>query len=264
MRDGRLRLAHLGGWIDHFLILMAAEGMNAAVGSGDGIARTYRGRLDIFTAAGLVKEITLTAWQMRVSAENIGDDHEYAAGLRRYLAHQEARCLQAALTVFLLFMAFPLSPPLHRLWLGDDMEPERILVFRDWPAWLERYKKLSAQHGFSMRFRTLIELVCDTLQKAAALKPDQNSTPNRGGIRNPKCLREILDECRGGLNALRQSGEGEDGVGSTHSIPTIGFVGIVAGYLSERIADIIRRTPQLARQGEQGGRSGEARPRHTS
>lgn len=234
LRDGRLKLAHLGMWIDQILIALEAERAGAEAGSREGArARLYRERIDVFTAAGLVKEISLAAWAAGEHGRGVADGNRHAPSLRRYFAHLEARGLQGALTVFLLFLAHPLSPPLHRLWLGDtSLEPERILVFREWESWYGRYVELVRTHSFSMRIHELIVIVCSTLQEAAALPA------GHGSARDPERLGTLLRDCHDRLRRCIDSCGQEAAEAVFAPEPDGHFIALLARELAQRVSEL--------------------------
>ncbi len=251
VRDERLRLAHLGTWIDQLMMLLYVEAVWDDEEWPDPRIHAHRERFDIFTAAGLIKEITLIAWTVHEKREVLtaGRNDVHAENMDRYYAYIEVSCFQSALFLFCLFLAYPLSPPLHRLWLGDaSLDPERILVFRDWRDWYSRYRSLDDQYRFDMRPRGLLETVCDTVLKASGLPESPKGAPGRGRVKQSDSLFEILKECRERLNGIGAcgiaDGRGNDVSGNGDAS---GLVALMAEALAERIDFIISRDPLLAR-----------------
>lgn len=249
IRDGRLRLAHLGAWIDQFVMIMAAEGaVEETDDRNSSRARAHRVRLDIFTAAGLIKETALIAWTARQRREDGFGDHPNSEKLERYLAFLEVSSLQGVLMMFIIFMAYPISPPLHRLWLGDTkLEPERVLVFRDWQHWFERYCELDGRFQFAMRPRTLIGIVCGTLIEAAKLDPGPRRAPRNGSIKDPEKITALLHENIGKLRKLAGSRAASAGTGiGVDGSCSYGLVHILADALAHQTASILKRDPVLS------------------
>lgn len=252
VRDERLRLAHLGAWIDQLMMLLYVEAVWDDEEWPDPRIHAHRERFDIFTAAGLIKEITLIAWTVREKRAILtaGRNDVHAENLSRYYAYIEVSCFQSALFLFCLFLAYPLSPPLHRLWLGDtNLDPERILVFRDWRDWYSRYQSLDDQYRFDMRPRRLLETVCDTVLKASELPEAPKGASGRGRAKQPDSLFAILEECCERLSGIgacgTADGRGNDPFGGGDAS---GLVPLLAEALAERIGFIISRDPLLARR----------------
>ncbi|NYZ18001.1 hypothetical protein HL658_36150 [Azospirillum sp. RWY-5-1] len=175
--DFRLRLAHMSSWIDQFLILITTEKQALPENDWKKLElESVRRRLDIWTAAGHVKEAVGDAYRARELSEEPGGG-DVSGGhpiVRRYLAHIEARSLQNALTIFLLFITFRIAPEMHRLWNRSRIpSPERILVFRDWKDWWCRYKDLRHTYTFSMRIAELIDRSLECLTTIESIRADQ-------------------------------------------------------------------------------------------
>ncbi len=211
INDGRLRLAHIGSWIEHFIMNREIAARSSVNGSADWLReRAYQDRLDTFTAAGLVKEIAILAHQMRPQANvqapnSVGADNR-PPKLSRYLAHIEVRALQSALTLFAVFLAYPVVPSLHRLWMGDQtLEPERVLVFRDWYRWYSRFNELVDQFGFEIRLAALINTVCETLLAAAAATKGTTRSREFDQEAVDGVLAAAMDRMDGILTAVRDA-----------------------------------------------------------
>lgn len=167
LRDYRLRLAHLGGWLD--LLLVISDGMYRSWPGSSGWKENelerIRRRFDIWTGLGLVKENIVDAFNARQAEESRNGSQEVRTTNIRYFSHIEARALQSALTMLLLFLAYKITPEIQYLWgFYSGPETERILAFRDWKIWWNRYRELRREYRFSMRMELIIDHVCAALQ----------------------------------------------------------------------------------------------------
>lgn len=250
VQDGRLRLAHLGGWIDQLVMILHAESTwESKENRTDPRLHLHQKRFDIFTAAGLIKETALVAWTVRKKREALTQAEPHAENLKRYYAYIEVSGLQSALLIFCVFMAYPLSSPLHRLWLGDtSIEPERILVFRDWERWYKQYRMLDEQFGFAMRPRKLMETVCTTLAEAARLPAGPKGAPGRGSVRKPELLVNLLLSCVEDLKRLSKSKPLSDPMeGITGASDSYGLISTLSRALADRIMFIVQHDALLVR-----------------
>jgi len=177
MHDYRLRLAHIGSWMDQFLLMAKTNYIRwpSMLGPAEQEAEELRRRSDIWTALGLVKEMASDAYSARAKQVTYKDEAD-GRSARRYLAHIEARCLQAALTMLLIFLAFKIAPYVLRLW-GFSLRhgADRLLVFRDWQTWWRRYVDLRQEYQFSMRMAELIDTVCAALRDVENLGSDETA-----------------------------------------------------------------------------------------
>ncbi len=161
LMDFRLSLAHLGGWLDQFLIIAERLYVDFEVPSDWKTRETLsvRHRLDAWTAAGMAKEALIVAHRASSLAESSGSKKEL-----RYLAHVEARALQAALTIFCVLLAYPVSGEFHSIWKAtQEPTPEKILLFRDWGKWLHRLNELRSTYEFHMRMPLVLEPLFNAL-----------------------------------------------------------------------------------------------------
>ena len=111
----------------------------------------------MWTLAGFAKEMVAAAFWARGRQELA----ESNTGECRYLAHIEARCLQAALLLFVVGITFHIVRDMHLfLERGHSPRDDRSLVFRDWHHWWARYKALRIKYSFEIRMPKLIDAVC--------------------------------------------------------------------------------------------------------
>ena len=244
LNDSRLRLAHLGAFIDQFMMVLHEE-QQVRTSALDWRARqreATRRRLDTWVVAGLVKEITIEAHAARLRSPGMIADDAPRAQLGRYYGNLEARALQGALLVFAIYMAYPLSRPLHRLWTIDcDVEPERILVFRDWQTWWRRYSELKRFYSLDMRAHPLLECMCNALR---AINDEHKQLRSKNG-RPPsdesaaaaeKRVGEILSDCRKALALLDRPGQDR----------AKGFVPRLAAAMSLRLGELMPKSAPTA------------------
>jgi hypothetical protein len=172
LNDYRLRLANFGSWMDQFLLVakVVYAKWPSQLDAGEQQTEEVRRRIDIWSALALVREAVSDAHSARLGQDECSDENDGPA-TRRYLAHIEARALQGALTMLLIFLGFKIAPEVLRLW-GITLRPtpDRLLVFRDWDLWWRRYRELRKEYHFAMRISDLIDPVCAALQEIEGLQ----------------------------------------------------------------------------------------------
>jgi hypothetical protein len=234
--DGRLRLAHFGSILDQFIFTLEEDrGIRASLPrSFRSDVPSIRGRLDTWVMAGLVKELANDAFVARSFRQSMSSDPKNRCNAQeRYFAHLEARCLQSLLQTFVVFMSYEISPPLHRMWTSEPiLDPERLLVFRDWANWWERYRVLKKEYAFTMRSYDLIELACVKLISIQSLALQAR---NMGVLEATDVSRRTLLHVEKDLEsciALGRSLRSQCGDNN-------GFVYRVAGRMIERLEEIL-------------------------
>lgn len=154
--DLRFPLIHSASWIEQYLSVAFGSGSEHKnhIGVYDEVG-PMRTRLDIWTAAGLSKELEVVAWRAcRIASSSSGSD------TRRYYFHLEARALQNLLAMFIVFLAVDTSPDILTFWNRElRPSPDRILVFRNWSTWHKRFEELRAKYSFEMRISPVFNLV---------------------------------------------------------------------------------------------------------
>lgn len=181
-RDYRLRLAHLGGWTDQFLIAVVGtiSAPPLVVDWKDSERERLRQRFSIWNAAGLVKETVSDAFECRAKRSFIEGTSQYDFFESRYLAYMEARALQGALTIFLIFLSFRISPDIQKYWVLDGAPLlDKVLVFRDWESWWNRFQKLAKDFEFLIRAVPLMSPVFKALQKIEELRTNRTNLANQ-------------------------------------------------------------------------------------
>jgi hypothetical protein len=217
VRDHRLKLAHMASWMDQLLILARANFTRWP--SEDSKTRreldTLARRQTSWAAAGMVKEILTTAHEVRrlQKRDNIAE-----TPLCRYLGNIEARALQLALTMFVVFLSFRIASDMH-LFLkpGQLATPDRTFVFRDWKDWWKRLEALKEFYGFKLRFNKFFNPIDVALTSLAGMKSSQHSEA-------AAVLSELTQQ-------LRKCAEKEDGADQT-------FLSALSVALIARIGDI--------------------------
>ncbi|MGA1855399.1 hypothetical protein VH569_05370 [Azospirillum sp. 11R-A] len=226
-KDFRLRLTHTASMIDQYLILAMAT--KEIPPESDWLKLEFeamRSRLDIWTAAGLVKESVTDAFYAREQVKLLksGESAAHNSITRRYFAHIEARALQNALTIFMIFMTFRIAPEMHRLWhVRRTPSPERILVFRDWKEWWERYKELRKDYGFSMRIADITDRFLKCLEEIETMRNQRNSM-EKTNSEHKYFLGKLYDD----LGKYTKEGGGEET-----------FVKIMATQIRKRTQELI-------------------------
>jgi hypothetical protein len=200
--DFRLKLAHFAGWVDQFLIASHDRAESSTIDWQDSESDMRLRRFSIWTAAGLVKDIVTDAYfahkrRMAISAESRAGRYQ-----RRYFAYVEARALESALILFIIFMAYRVSRDMVRLWLVTGTSPpDRILIYREWHDWWRRYDYFHDHFKFEFRTYGLIAAVCRALFAIQGLR----ANPEDAG--NPRSYAEIIANLK---VRLEEASEKED------------------------------------------------------
>ncbi len=178
--DFRSNLAQLGAWTEQYLIITdwASKTEATRIEWQDDELRTLRRRIGIWAAAGFVRAILMDAHEARSRRAMLAGKSRSDGYQRRYLAYVEARALQGALTVFIIFLAYKIAPEMLEFWsLRDRPQRDRVLLFRSWRQWWKGYLELRERYNFSMRADTFIGVVCEALSKIADIKREARRRP---------------------------------------------------------------------------------------
>lgn len=197
--DSRLRLAHLGGWLDQFMVLIKGEvdGLSGWHELFDGTQKGLRKRIDMWTAVGLAKEASIVAYRAREARSKVDAADPKLVEKNRYLAHVEARALQGALTVFLVLLAYPYNSDLHVLWAAEkNIAPERILAFRSWWRWWEGCADLRNEFEFDMSFVRRFEVVFLALKSIDGIRNNQQLDLATKKGRGAKVIKDLEGSLR--------------------------------------------------------------------
>lgn len=166
--EARLRMVHMSGWIDMYLLTSGLD-LNARQSS---IARPQIKlihRRDIWAALGYVKESIDDSESIRALRQKTAEDVEAV----RYLAHLEARILQNALTMFVVLL-FGQDVPVMRRLLDPNFSPhpEHVFKFRDWQQWWKTLRNLNNHYKFNFRLMEVFDRVLGLLDSVAELRDD--------------------------------------------------------------------------------------------
>jgi hypothetical protein len=175
-KDFRLNLAQLAAWTDQYIIIADIVSKNgvSAIDWQDSELQTLRKRIGIWAAAGFVRQALTDAYEAMVARLALTAASKYEANQRRYLAYVEARALQGALTVFMVFLAYGIAPEMLEFWSLDSRpKRDRVLLFRDWREWWKRYSTLRSYYEFSVRADGLIGAVCTALEDLANFRRER-------------------------------------------------------------------------------------------
>lgn len=168
IRDLQLRMVHMSGWMDLYLLTSDLDLMSGEAAAGRPLVRlTYR--RDIWAALGFVKEAVDDARRVKILAEKIVSDFEAA----RYLANLEARLLQNALVMFLLLL-FGKEVPMMNRWLDPthSILPEHVLKFGSWETWWKRFRELVEEHKFEFRLGDIFNIILQAIKDISEVRED--------------------------------------------------------------------------------------------
>lgn len=156
--DGRSLIAHIGGWVDHFIILI-----HERMASSDPKSLPFNyftsieARGYIWSMAGMAKDASALSTRYKRRSE----DTELSPTLRSYSAYLEKRLLQSALLLFAVHFCAHLSPVVSRLLAAPiQTKNERLLAFRDWREWWVRYESINTGLAEEVRMNNLIGDLC--------------------------------------------------------------------------------------------------------
>lgn len=170
--SARLRMVHMSGWMDMYLLTTGLDLTDGQSGEARPQIKLVH-RRDIWAALGFVKESMDDIEQLRLLRESCAD-----VGSARYLAHLEARILQNALTMFIVFL-FGRDVPVMKRMLDPNFTPlpEHVLKFRNWHEWWISLRGLTNDFGFSFTMMNIFEVVLGALEQIAATREDEDQSP---------------------------------------------------------------------------------------
>lgn len=161
--DIRLRLIHMAGWLDMYLMTAKLDLLSMHDNFERPLVRlTFR--RDIWTAIGLVKESLDDVERIKQILKAIPSGDRDNVETERYLRHVEARLLQNAL-VALIALVFKKDTPMAGRLLDPILviHPDQVLKFDHWESWWKRYCELVTDFGFKLRLIAVIDPVARML-----------------------------------------------------------------------------------------------------
>lgn len=165
VRSVRLRLIHMSGWMDMFLMTDTIDFEKARDWPERPLLK-LGSRRDIWASVGYTKECLDDLKSVRALAlECDGNECE------RFLAHLEARILQNVMIMFLVLVFSRNVPLLDRVLRGDHrVLSDHMLKFDKYADHWHRFEELISQYHFHFRLRDLLNLVLTAIREIDAIR----------------------------------------------------------------------------------------------
>lgn len=168
VRAVRLRLIHMSGWMDMFLMTDTAD-FERKYDMSDRALLKLGSRRDIWAAVGYTKECLDDQERVRKLMQE-SDDNES----QRFLAHLEARILQNVMVMFLLLVFSKNVPFMDRVLMADHrVQPDHMLKFVRYADHWERLEYLIGGYSFQFRVYDLCKLVLTAMYQLDKIRESQ-------------------------------------------------------------------------------------------
>jgi len=165
IRSVRLRLIHMSGWMDMFLMTDTIDVEKKRDWQERPLLKLGN-RRDIWAAVGYAKECLDDLRSVRSLAQAC-DGNE----CERFLAHLEARILQNVIVMFLVLVFSKNVPLMDRVLRGEHrVLPDHMLKFDRYADHWRRFEDLISQYHFQFRIPDLFDLVLSAIREIDTLR----------------------------------------------------------------------------------------------
>ncbi|HHL20696.1 MAG TPA: hypothetical protein ENJ52_04130 [Aliiroseovarius sp.] len=168
VRAVRLRLVHMSGWMDMFLMTDTVD-LERKYDWPEGPLLKLGSRRDIWAAVGYAKECLDDQERVRALAQEC-DGNE----CQRFLAHLEARILQNFLVMFLLLVFSKNVPFMDRVLMASHrVQSDHMLKFGEYAGHWNQLEDLIQRYHFQFRLHDLYKLVLSAIHEVDKVRASQ-------------------------------------------------------------------------------------------